>query len=178
MIRALLALTLCASAAAATWDASQPVRWRIDKRAPAWFREAACFAVGQWQGAAAGVLEFEECTQGQGRELDEDGVIVITLDRSGKLIPDKRCHYGVASISQTPGSGRIGGVVVAMNQKCFDWRRDPVLLKAVLVHEIGHALGLEHSEHPEATMWPTGQERGQSLHPEDVAAFKKLYGGG
>jgi predicted Zn-dependent protease len=51
-----------------------------------------------------------------------------------------------------------------------------VYLKSSVMHEIGHALGLNHSEQPEALMWASyAGVRG--LSADDVAAIQSLYGG-
>jgi hypothetical protein len=60
-----------------------------------------------------------------------------------------------------------------------DGRPDAFDLQAALVHEIGHVLGLEHSEVPSAAMFPS-IERGatwrRSLDQDDVEAVQELYG--
>jgi len=51
----------------------------------------------------------------------------------------------------------------------------------VATHELGHTIGIGHSQDPQAIMAPTVSPsscRGTSLAPDDVAAVQFLYGGG
>jgi hypothetical protein len=45
---------------------------------------------------------------------------------------------------------------------------------SVILHELGHSLGLGHSDHPEAVMYPY-YRASVTLHDEDVAAIRLLY---
>ena len=52
-------------------------------------------------------------------------------------------------------------------------------LFSVTVHELGHSLGLMHSNIPDAIMFPyyRGYSKSIKLHNDDIAAIRKLYGG-
>ncbi len=53
-------------------------------------------------------------------------------------------------------------------------------IQSILTHELGHALGLEHSAIVAATMFPAGsagQTTLRSLEADDVAAIQQLYAG-
>ena len=58
----------------------------------------------------------------------------------------------------------------------FWWKRNSQSLLYVAVHEIGHALGLKHSNVQGAVMWPTAKTGTPRLHQDDINGIKSLYG--
>src|SRR5687767_1270770 len=54
-------------------------------------------------------------------------------------------------------------------------------LEDIATHELGHALGLSHSNYSDATMYPSYSycsQEGRTLASDDVNGLKALYGGG
>lgn len=56
------------------------------------------------------------------------------------------------------------------------WAKESVSVLYVAVHEIGHALGLGHSNVRGSTMWPTGKTGTPRLTQDDADAIRALYG--
>ena len=54
------------------------------------------------------------------------------------------------------------------------WSRSQSLLFTA-VHEIGHALGLNHSNRKDSVMWPEAQKGVPKLSSEDVRAIRQLF---
>ncbi|MGK2898604.1 MAG: matrixin family metalloprotease [Burkholderiaceae bacterium] len=55
-----------------------------------------------------------------------------------------------------------------------DWTQ--VKLTTVLAHELGHCIGLHHSNYPEALMAPSYNHGIAGLHADDIAGARALYG--
>jgi hypothetical protein len=55
--------------------------------------------------------------------------------------------------------------------KIYHYNNDARLVR-LLVHELGHALGLEHSANPDAVMYRLNQSEKLELTPDDIAALK------
>jgi predicted Zn-dependent protease len=53
-----------------------------------------------------------------------------------------------------------------------------VYLPSVALHEIGHALGLDHSTDPSSIMWPYYSASRSTLGVSDITAIQALYGAG
>jgi Ca2+-binding RTX toxin-like protein len=49
-------------------------------------------------------------------------------------------------------------------------------LYQVVLHELGHALGMDHSTDKSAVMYPTGLTTNRDLDPSDIAGIQTLYG--
>jgi len=77
-----------------------------------------------------------------------------------------------------PGSGSPGEIhlCAAESWALDNATADQFDLLTVLIHEIGHALGAEHSLDSEAIMWPEYQGPKTDLSGDDIDAIQKLYG--
>ena len=74
---------------------------------------------------------------------------------------------------------RYGGDVHLNDDQTFTaYETWGVNLFQVVAHEIGHALGLEHTNVSDALMWPydLGYIRNFQLHPDDIAGIRAIYG--
>jgi MYXO-CTERM domain-containing protein len=112
-----------------------------------------------------------------------DGVsdIVLTDDEW----PYDPSFAGVTLVTYDVASGEIQDADIFLNGEAFEFEVDGdgdcFDVGNVLTHELGHALGLGHSDDPEATMYAIsrrGETAKRSLADDDLAAFDQLYGTG
>ena len=87
----------------------------------------------------------------------------------------------VTNVWSLPG-GEIVGFDMAVNAEFYDWtttgETDANDLLNTLVHEFGHAIGLDHSYHEEATMWAQtdlGEIHKRDLARDDIEGLMYLY---
>ena len=96
------------------------------------------------------------------------------------VFPFRVCFQaGVAAHAFGPGEYAISGDVHLDEEE--DWtlsvnRKDGTNLLAVLIHEIGHALGLSHSKDPTSVMHPAFVSAKLDLNVDDIENVQILYG--
>jgi MYXO-CTERM domain-containing protein len=104
--------------------------------------------------------------------------------------PDRSVCYGrpeekggTTYVSVNPSSGRITDADIVLNADTWEWdidgtNEEGLCLGRVMSHEIGHFLGIDHSEEPDALMYPIlsrDAEVAESLHFDDREAAVTLY---
>lgn len=117
------------------------------------------------------------------------------------VVPDDGTAFGAPGRFQGDprfGDVRIGGNRLSPNALAFASPPDPALagtlagdvfvntayrfkdspydLQSVMLHEAGHALGLDHSNDPASPMYPRFNNTKTQLTPLDVEAVRALYG--
>lgn len=139
-------------------------------------REAIDAAALTWQVALGGAgLEIaQSATAVAAAAHDHDGINMIrwAVDRD-----DPDIEPGVVAltfVSYRVTDGVIEDADIVVNAVDFRWATEMAGcktafdLESALTHELGHALGLAHSAHPDATMFATGQ--GCETHKRDLAS--------
>lgn len=121
-------------------------------------------------------MTFNEVQKDSARQADIDirftkGVLPNGLIFDG---PD-----GLASYSFYPTNPDFPGDIYFDASEKWALKDDGINLLQVATQEIGHALGLAHSDDPNAVMWPfyVGFEENFQLGQDDINAIRALYGG-
>lgn len=146
----------------------------------------------RWQQAANGAFSFDYW-QGENKStyatsLEYDGLSSIFF--ASAAMEDSQLMQNAIAYTQLwidPVSQEILEVDIVLNDIDFEFTTDPqrlqhddlqsriVLLENVITHELGHALGLDHSGTFSATMFAYPWFDQQHLHCDDAAGIRTLY---
>jgi PKD repeat protein len=175
-----------------TWPVAKgAIKWNVAPDAPAIVRESMQAVAQAWSEATAGEVKFEEGIGGIQVEWDADGSkIVDTLylayttfnaDVDNHIISSKVIINALSYTWHRGGNTGVGPVVNGKRDSNLD---------SVLMHEIGHALGLDHSDRNAASIVGTWSASdlptmnsviypgADSLHSDDDAGITTLYPSG
>lgn len=131
------------------------------------FKKAVLNSFEQWRQASGGFLRYQLVSQKEAR-------IVC------KLLKYRR-ERGFGSIlgetMRDDDEGLEDNLKFAKVEVFFSTDQDPREIEATTLHEVGHALGLNHSNNPRDIMFPSAREPFTALlTARDKNSIRKLYG--
>ncbi|MCO4771828.1 MAG: matrixin family metalloprotease [Deltaproteobacteria bacterium] len=136
-------------------------------------------AFGAWADVPGADLHFfEQRVNTRDAAFEDDNKAVLFYVEEGWEYDDFIIGLTLLTFD---ASGRIIDADIGFNAELFEFSLNDepadVDLLSVATHEIGHFLGIGHSEFEESTMWATylGGTEARSLHEDDIAAVEFLY---
>ena len=141
-------------------------------------------AFGRWQFDAGIPVQFVLVRDDCNAQADDgSNCIFACTDSHANCARNDRDNGAGAFLSVNAETGAIRDVDIVLNAVHQHWdadenRDESLNLAAVMTHEIGHLLGIDHSDAPEARMYPTISEEADddaALHSDDIAAAEALY---
>jgi MYXO-CTERM domain-containing protein len=146
----------------------------------AW-NDVACGAGGELPSLEARLAGHAECSSPGFSERAARNINSISVVEAGWAEPG-RGQVALTTVTYDALTGHILDADIELNaqENIFTVGDSRVVadLRSTLTHEIGHLLGLDHSEQPEATMW-NDTRRGsvtlRTLANDDIAAMCTAY---
>ncbi len=168
-----------------------------------WNSSAVSYVVNpNFPGAAAGTptQQVAEVTAGASA-WHQQAQVPFDFNYTGTSSVASVAYDGVNSVHYSPTDGNgalaicywwsVGGVALQFDIEYyakdgltnFVWARNPTAsqfdIRSVAVHEFGHALGLDHSAVPSASMYPSvaaGSTALRTLDADDISGARAIYG--
>lgn len=193
--------TLSAFELATTSDEKRTVRWndwhnipfQFEAHSPAAFRRAVKDCMAEWSDATGGVIGFVQGSDVSQCCVPLRGGLTFTFQRTPTQALADAVNGGSTERHSDPSTGYLLFVHVVLNGKYFKWHRGAPTLKTsrltvdpfgsqlvydwsydyILLHEIGHALGLDHNDLIDSVMY--GRAGHKLVGSDDVAGVTALF---
>jgi predicted Zn-dependent protease len=114
---------------------------------------------------------------------DANTNLVIWHDDGWSSVASARA-FALTSVTYNPKNGVIADADIEVNTEFYRFsageepRANHVDLLNTMTHEVGHFVGLDHTDLRDATMFgtaPVGETAKRSLHPDDIAGICATY---
>lgn len=145
------------------WNGWTPVQFCIDPSIEV-YRPEILAALWVWQ------RETFQIVMAETRDCLAPRTIAIRLTQEHTTMPTLGTVMYPAPMYQEPVAGDI------YINRDVDWPRHRPLLFALLIHEVGHALGMVHYYEADAVMFPNIDPAKTALSPLERRMFRCLYG--
>ena len=138
-----------------------------------------------WTDSADVPVEFVFKREDCAASVNERDNCITACANTKKCYRDKEEKGATTYLHVIPSSGEIRGADIVFNAADWEWdtestRADSLNLARVTAHEVGHFVGIDHSEEPSAVMyWSMSKHDNATpvLHQDDMLAAENLYDG-